>query len=145
MIGDIYRFSTEDGPAYLHHVARSRWAGDVVAVHTNSDIPTTADQLAAEAFSLLFPIDAAVKSGLLEKIARAKPPEKFNFDHFRYPFYNRHRQFLYWVVRENGKERRNVKSLGRAELSYPLAVVVDAAILERLILADSNYNKIEFN
>ena len=143
LIGDIYRFSTANGPAYLHHVAKDQTWGDVVAVHTSGIMPESPDKLEQEAFALLFPIAAATKHGLTTKVGRGAVPGRFHSGNFRYPFHDRHGKFCYWVVREGGKERRGLKSLTKAQLSYPLSVAVDAAALEQLICAGYNSDNIE--
>ena len=144
MIGEIFEMETACGRIYLHHVSKSAKFGDVVAVHRRAGAPTTIDELNAETFALLFPIGAAKRRGICRKVGKAAVPPRFLLDRFRYPFHNRHGQLLYWVLVENGQERRGVESLTREQISYPIAVAVNDTALQDLVCAGYDAETILF-
>jgi hypothetical protein len=118
--------------------------GDVVAVHRRDEVPTAADELNADTFALLFPIGAAKRRGICRKVGKAPVPQRFQLDRFRYPFHNRNGQLLYWVLVENGRERRGVEKLTREQIAYPIAVAVNDAALQDLVCAGYNAETIQF-
>src|SRR5690348_2863721 len=144
MIGEMFEMVTACGRIYLHHVSKSATFGDVVAVHRRDDAPTTTDELNAETFTVLFPIGAAKRRGICRKVGTAAVPLKFQSDRFRYPFYDLHGRMLYWVLVENGQERRGVETLTREQISYPLAVAVNDTELQDLVCAGYDAETIQF-
>jgi hypothetical protein len=143
MIGEIFEMETACGRIYLHHVSKSATFGDVVAVHRRDGVPTTTDELNAETFALLFPIGAAKRQGLCRKVGTAAVPSRFQLDRFRYPFHDDGRM-RYWVLVENGQERRGIERLTSEQISYPIAVAVNDAALQDLVCAGYDAETIQF-
>lgn len=144
MVGDMFEMDTPCGSIYLHHVSKSAMFGDVVAVHRRDEVPTTSDELNAETFALIFPIGAAARRGICRKVGKAAVPPKFQLDRLRYPFHNRHGRLLYWVLVENGQERRGIETLTREQISYPMAVAVNDTALQELVCAGYDAETIKF-
>jgi hypothetical protein len=144
MLGGIYEMETDCGRIYLHHVAKSATFGDVVAVHRRNNPPATADELASETFAILFPISATRKPGVCRKVATAPIPPKYELDRFRYPFHASDGRLLYWVLVEDGKERRDIKSLTPEQICFPIAVAVNDTALAALVCAGYDADTIQF-
>jgi hypothetical protein len=144
MIGEMFKMETACGRIFLHHVSKSATFGDVVAVHRRDEAPTTQDELSAETFALLFPIGAAKRRGICRKVGMAAVPPKFERDRLRYPFYDRDGRLLYWVLVENGQERRGIEKLTREQICYPIAVAVNDTALQDLVCAGCNAETIRF-
>jgi len=144
MIGDMFEMETACGPIYLHHVNKSASFGDVVAIHRCDKVPATTDELNAEKFALLFPIGAANRRGICRKVGRAEVPLRLQLDRFRYPFQDLHGRMLYWVLVENGQERRGVERLTPEQISFPLAVAVNDTALQDLVCAGYDAATIQF-
>lgn len=144
MIGEMFEMETACGRIYLHHVSRSATFGDVVAVHRRDDVPTTSDELNTETFALLFPIGAAKRRGICRKVGRATVPPRFQLDRLRYPFHDRHGRMLYWVLVENGQERRGIETLTPEQIAYPIAVAVNDTALQDLVCAGYDAETIQF-
>lgn len=143
MIGEMFKMESPCGRIFLHHVSKSSM-GDVVAVHRRDDVPTTAEELDAEAFALLFPIGAAKRRGIGAKVGKAPVPPKLKLDRLRYPFHDRQGRLLYWVLVENGKERRGVEKLTREQVSYPIGIAVNDTALQELVCAGYDAETIKF-
>lgn len=135
MIGEMFEMETACGRIYLHHVHTSATFGEVVAVHRRDDAPTTTDELNAERFAVLFPIGDAKRRGICRRVGTAAVPARFQSDRLRYPFHDRDGRMLYWVLVENGQERRGVENLTREQISSPIAVAVNDTALQDLVCA----------
>ena len=144
MIGDLFEMETACGPVFLHHVRKDETFGDVVAVYRREERPATLEELSAETFALLFPIGTAQRSGTCWKVGSAKVPPKFERDRLRYPFHHPDGRFLYWVLVENGQERRGINKLTSDQLGYPIAVAVNEAALRDLVCAGYDAKTIQF-
>ena len=144
MIGEMFEMETACGRIFLHHVSKSATFGDVVAVHRRDEVPMTPEELSTETFALLFPIGSANRRGICQKVGMAAVPPKFELDRFRYPFHDRDGRMLYWVLVENGQERRGVEELTREQISYPIAVAVNDATLQDLVCAGCDAETIQF-
>lgn len=144
MIGEMFEMKTACGRIFLHHVSKSATYGDVVAVHRRDEVPRTADELSTETFALLFPIGVAKRRGICRRVGKAAVPPKFERDRLRYPFHDRDGRLLYWVLVENGQERTGIEKLTREQISYPIAVAVNAIALQDLVCAGYDAETIQF-
>lgn len=144
MIGELFEMETTCGRIFLHHVSKSATFGDVVAVHRRDKAPTTPDELSTETFALLFPIGAAKRRGICRKVGTAAVPRKFERDRLRYPFHDCNGQLLYWVLVENGQERRGIEKLTREQICYPIALAVNETALQDLVCAGYDAETIQF-
>jgi hypothetical protein len=50
----------------------------------------------------------------------------------------------YWVLVENGQERRGIERLTSEQISYPIAVAVNDAALQDLVCAGYDAETIQF-
>jgi hypothetical protein len=144
MIGEMFEMETACGRVYLHHVSKNATFGDVVAVHRRDEVPTTTDELNRETFAVLFPIGTATRRGICRKVGTAAVPPRFQLDRLRYPFHDRDGRLRYWVLVENGKERRGIETLTREQISYPIAVAVNDTALQELVCAGYDAETIQF-
>lgn len=137
-VGDVIAFATSRGYALAQYTHRDKLYGCLLRVLAgfSESLPTDAAVAATEptAFHTFFPLNAALKRGLVTRVGTAAVPESEQ----RFPLMRRRGQVApggkvldWWLW--NGAEQRQVPRLEPAERDLSIAEVVnDTLLIERL-------------
>jgi hypothetical protein len=136
--GDVFEIATPKGFAYLQYTLKDSEFGHLIRVLPGF-FPKRPDKInevveEAELFYVFFPVDAAVKKGILEKVGKEEIPTSAKKQpKMRRPgLRNREGKALAWFILDDGKEFR-VDKLTEDQQKLSLAVIWnDTMLVKRL-------------
>lgn len=135
--GDVFKINTKNGLGFLQYIETDRLGVEFIRVLepiSNSDTISQNQVDMQERWNTGFPLKAALKKNIVEKIGNFEIPKSFIYSEYARSEHSIRGEFIGWhIVNKTTLKRQLKKVLSPNEINLsPYGVMNDTLIIERL-------------